>query len=90
MADPITIALAGIAAAGGFAASKAVGASAESATNSPASAAPEAVAPAPQAAAPAPRKPMSSGVGRGTQPSFIGASAAPEQRSFGQKTLVGQ
>ena len=49
-------------------------------------------APAPPPAAPPIQNPTGSAKSNkpAMTPSFIGAAAAPEQRSFGQKTLIGQ
>lgn len=82
--DPVT--LTGIAlglGAGGIASSFAGGGSAPAAAPTPA---------APRAPAPAQQSPVGqrSGGGQTNTPSFIGSSAAPEQRGLGSNTLLGQ
>ena len=56
------------------------------------SAPPPTATPAPPPAAAPPQSPVGSPGGNKANktPSFIGAAAAPDNRSFGQKTLIGQ
>lgn len=82
--DPISLLGIGLGVAGGFGASKLAGGS-----KGPAPAAPAA---APPPSAPPIQNPTgSANSGKMNKtPSFIGAAAAPDQKSFGQKTLIGQ
>lgn len=79
--DPITLGTLAVGALGSFAASS----MASKGSSAPAPAA------APPPMAPPPQNPVGSATSKQQKtPSFIGTAAVPDQKSFGQKTLIGQ